>query len=180
MQTLILRVMKFLSAFYHGASHVTPADFSCIGIIVVFILGILTYNDGSFLRTRTSSEMTFGDPWTLRALFASLLGWFVFVCPMAVLQGKPFPWLPVLLASGATVTGTFRFLSSSQFTFDTQGHRYHPVSRWSWALDRASWTPRVRSGTYDDLTGIRVRRIISKGTTFYSVSIALKDDSGEI
>lgn len=171
--------MKFLSAFYYGASRGDPLAFSCIGLIVVFILSILSQHDGSYLRTRTPCEMTFGYPWTFRAPFASLLGWIVFACPSIALQGKPFPWLSVLLASGATVIGVFRLLGYSQLTFDTQGHHYHSVSRWSWA--HASWKLRIRSGTYNDLSGICVKHIITvKGSNFYSIGLAWKDDSGEL
>lgn len=171
--------MKFLSFIYHGALHGDPIAFSFMIVGVLVIVGILSQRDGSYLQTRTSSEMTFGQfSWTFRAFFALLLGWMVFACPAVFLQGKPFPWAPMLLAFGATVIGVFRRLSSNRLAFDTQGRRYYCVSRWSWA--RASWKRRVRSGAYDDLRGICIKHITVKGSNFYSIGLAWNDDSDEL
>ncbi len=159
--------MEFLSAVYRGASRGELAAFTFVGMIIVAVLSILSQRDGSYLRTQTPDEMTFGEPWALRAFMASLFGWIVFACASMV---KPFPWLLVLVASGAVTIGTFRSLGSNQTVFDMQRHRYHSVKRWL-------WSPHVCGGNYDDLSGIFVRPIYLKGTTFYIVSLAWKNNS---
>jgi len=165
--------MEFIQALLFVTSRGRPEGIMFAIMIFVVVLGILSQRDGSYLRTRTPSEITFSEPWELRAFLASLFGWLVFACASIASEPfdyKPFPWWPVLLASGAVTVGVFRLLGPNQIVFAPQQRTYHSISHWS-------WPPKTRSGTYDELSGIFVRRVWVKGSSFSSVNLAWKDNS---
>lgn len=141
----------------------------CIaGIFLVLIPGILSQSDGSYLHSRTQNEMMFREPWTIRAFLASFSGWIVVFCGSLSLHQMSFY---LLLAALLVTMSVFFLLGPNQITFNTQESCYHSINHW------ASWPPQVRSGNWDDLNGIFVRRISVKSSLFYSISLSWKDGS---
>ena len=164
--------MEFARALWSTTSQGRPEGVIFVSLLFITVLGTLSLRDGSYVHTRTSYETTFSEPWALRAFLTSWLVCFVFACASMVWDvfgHKPFPWLMVALLCVAATIGFFHLLGPNQIVFNPQQRSYHSISRWS-------WPPQIRSGSYDELNGIFVRRVSVK-SGFYSVSLAWKDGS---